>query len=65
MTATTTTAEAAPANPERTAPAATNATHERYEDETTLKFSGRMNVSDDDSGGDPYNHTGRFRRTIR
>jgi hypothetical protein len=34
-------------------------------DDTTLQFSGRMNVSDEEAGNDPYNRTGRFRRMIR
>ena len=35
-------------------------------DPTTVTFEGRIRVSsDDDSGGDPYNHTGRFRRNVR
>jgi len=35
-------------------------------DATTLAFEGRMQVTgDDDAGGDPYNRTGRFRRTVR
>jgi hypothetical protein len=35
-------------------------------DATTLAFEGRMRVSgDDDAGGDPYNRTGRFKRTVR
>ena len=35
------------------------------EDPTTLKFDGKVAVSDDDSGSDPYNRTGRFRRFVR
>lgn len=35
-------------------------------DSTTLEFEGRIRVAgDDDAGGDPYNHTGRFRRNVR
>jgi len=34
-------------------------------DDTTLEFKGRIAVTDEDIGGDPYNHTGRFRRAIR
>ena len=34
-------------------------------DSTTLKFEGRIAVSDDDAGGDPYNRTGKFRRLVR
>ena len=34
-------------------------------DNTTLKFEGRMSVYDDETGGDPYNRRGRFRRVIR
>jgi hypothetical protein len=37
----------------------------RVPDDTTLKFSGRMSVSDEDAGADPYNRTGRFRRLVR
>ncbi len=35
------------------------------DDPTTLKFDGKVAVSDDDSGSDPYNRTGKFRRLIR
>jgi hypothetical protein len=35
------------------------------EDSTTLKFDGKVAVSDEDSGSDPYNRTGRFRRFVR
>lgn len=35
------------------------------EDPTTLKFEGRIVVSDEDSGSDPYNRTGKFRRLVR
>ena len=35
------------------------------EDPTTLKFEGKVTVSDDDAGSDPYNRTGRFRRVVR
>ncbi len=65
MTATTATAKEAAANEQKLQHAEPNAATDRYEDDTTLKFSGRMNVSDEDAGGDPYNHTGRFRRAIR
>jgi hypothetical protein len=65
MTATTTTAQETAANERRMQHAQPDAATDRYEDDTTLKFSGRMNVADEDAGGDPYNHTGRFRRTIR
>jgi hypothetical protein len=34
-------------------------------DDTTLKFEGRMSVTDEDAGADPYNRTGRFRRLVR
>jgi hypothetical protein len=35
-------------------------------DNTTLKFDGRMATADeDDTGSDPYNRTGRFRRLVR
>ena len=35
------------------------------EDPTTLKFEGKVALSDDDAGSDPYNRTGRFRRVVR
>jgi hypothetical protein len=35
------------------------------EDPTTLKFDGKVALSDEDSGSDPYNRTGRFRRLMR
>lgn len=35
------------------------------EDSTTLKFEGRIAVTDEDAGSDPYNRTGRFRRLVR
>jgi len=35
------------------------------DDPTQLKFEGKVAVSDEDSGSDPYNRTGRFRRLIR
>jgi hypothetical protein len=31
----------------------------------TLAFQGKLNLKDEDAGGDPYNHTGRFRRNVR
>ena len=34
-------------------------------DHTTLSFEGHMAVYDDETGGDPYNRSGRFRRAIR
>jgi hypothetical protein len=34
-------------------------------DPTTLKFEGKVALSDDDAGSDPYNRTGRFRRLVR
>ena len=34
-------------------------------DNTTLSFEGHMSVYDDETGGDPYNRSGRFRRAIR
>jgi hypothetical protein len=34
--------------------------------DATLAFEGLMRVSgDEDVGGDPYNRTGRFKRTVR
>ncbi len=35
------------------------------DDPTTLKFDGKVAISDDDAGSDPYNRTGRFRRLVR
>jgi hypothetical protein len=35
------------------------------EDPTTLKFEGKVAISDDNAGSDPYNRTGRFRRIVR
>ena len=35
------------------------------EDPTTLKFAGKVAISDEDRGSDPYNRTGRFRRVVR
>jgi hypothetical protein len=35
------------------------------DDPTTLKFEGKVALSDDDAGNDPYNRTGRFRRLVR
>ena len=35
------------------------------EDPTTLKFDGKVAISDEDAGSDPYNRTGRFRRAVR
>jgi hypothetical protein len=35
-------------------------------DATTLAFEGLIGISgEDDFGADPYNRTGRFRRTVR
>ncbi len=34
-------------------------------DSTTLKFEGKIAVSDEDAGSDPYNRTGKFRRLVR
>lgn len=34
-------------------------------DPTTLKFEGRIAITEQDSGSDPYNRTGRFRRLVR
>jgi len=36
-----------------------------HDDPTTLKFEGKVAVADEDSGSDPYNRTGRFRRLVR
>jgi hypothetical protein len=38
---------------------------EREEDPTTLKFTGPVEIADEDVGSDPYNRTGRFRRLVR
>lgn len=35
------------------------------DDPTTLQFNGKVALSDEDSGSDPYNRTGRFRRLVR
>jgi hypothetical protein len=35
------------------------------DDPTTLKFEGKVAISDEDAGSDPYNRTGRFRRLVR
>ena len=35
------------------------------EDPTTLKFQGKVALSEEDAGADPYNRTGRFRRLVR
>jgi len=42
--------------------AGANATND---DPTTLKFEGKVAISDDDAGSDPYNRTGKFRRLVR
>ena len=34
-------------------------------DPTTLKFEGKVAISEEDAGSDPYNRTGRFRRFVR
>ena len=34
-------------------------------DPTTLKFEGKVALSEEDAGSDPYNRTGRFRRFVR
>ncbi len=38
---------------------------ETANDPTTLKFDGQVAVSSEDTGGDPYNRTGRFERLVR
>lgn len=35
------------------------------DDSTTLKFEGKIAVSNEDAGSDPYNRTGKFRRLVR
>jgi len=34
-------------------------------DPTVLKFEGKVAVAEEDSGSDPYNRTGQFRRLVR
>jgi hypothetical protein len=34
-------------------------------DPTTLKFDGKVAMSNEDAGSDPYNRTGRFQRLVR
>lgn len=34
-------------------------------DPTVLKFAGKVAVDDEDTGSDPYNRTGQFRRLVR
>jgi hypothetical protein len=48
-------------------PPVTEATHgnDEPQDPTTIKFSGPVQLSDEDVGSDPYNRTGRFRRLVR
>lgn len=36
-----------------------------HEDPTTLKFEGKVAITDEDVGSDPYNRTGKFRRVVR
>ena len=34
--------------------------------DATLSFEGTLKINrDEDTGGDPYNHTGRFKKSIR
>lgn len=35
------------------------------DDPTTLKIEGRITVTEEDSGSDPYNRSGGFRRLVR
>jgi hypothetical protein len=35
------------------------------DDSTTLKFDGKIAVSNEDAGNDPYNRTGKFRKLVR
>ena len=34
-------------------------------DDTTVSFHGTMKVTTDETGGDPYNRTGSFKRLVR
>lgn len=34
-------------------------------DPTTLRFDGKVAVVNEDTGSDPYNRTGRFKRLVR
>jgi hypothetical protein len=38
---------------------------ETAKDPTTLQFDGKVTVSSEDTGSDPYNRTGRFERLVR
>jgi hypothetical protein len=38
---------------------------EAADDPTTLKFDGKVAVVNEDTGSDPYNRTGRFKRLVR
>lgn len=38
---------------------------ETASDPTTLKFDGKVAISTEDTGSDPYNRTGRFERLVR
>ena len=38
---------------------------ETTSDPTTLKFDGKVAVVNEDTGSDPYNRTGRFKRLVR
>jgi hypothetical protein len=55
-------APAAPAEQDARKDAAQEAADE---DPTTLKFDGKVAISDEDAGSDPYNRSGRFRRIVR
>jgi hypothetical protein len=64
--------EGANANPTANASASATATATASaspsaadDDPTTLKFEGKVAISDDDAGNDPYNRTGKFRRLVR
>ena len=58
--------EGANANPTANASGPASApTSAADDDPTTLKFEGKVAISDDDAGNDPYNRTGKFRRLVR
>jgi hypothetical protein len=41
----------------------TDETHPR--EDATFRLDGALEVSDEDRGRDPYNHTGRFEKNVR
>lgn len=44
---------------------AREAVEEDSEDATITFKGGSLEVTDEDPGGDPYNHTGSFKRSVR